>query len=105
MPDGSYCNRTVRLTQSHTACTTAACTCYRVSHASLADVPATATTATVQFNYSAVTWTTGECCSVDSAVTETGTANVNITLNRYVHPSMSVKQQNMNKLSELFTVK
>ena len=34
-----------------------------------------------------------------------GHANVNITLNRYVHPSMSVKQQNMNKLSELFTVK
>lgn len=34
-----------------------------------------------------------------------GHANVNITLNRYVHPSMELKQKNMNKLSELFAVK
>lgn len=34
-----------------------------------------------------------------------GHANVNITLNRYVHPSMELKQQNMNRLSELFAVK
>ncbi len=34
-----------------------------------------------------------------------GHANVNITLNRYVHPSMDLKQQNMSKLSDLFTVK
>ena len=34
-----------------------------------------------------------------------GHANVNITLNRYVHPTMATKQKNMNKLSELFTVK
>lgn len=34
-----------------------------------------------------------------------GHANVNITLNRYVHPSMNLKQQNMSKLSDLFTVK
>lgn len=34
-----------------------------------------------------------------------GHANVNITLNRYVHPSMELKQQNMSKLSILFTVK
>ena len=34
-----------------------------------------------------------------------GHANVSITLNRYVHPSMDLKQKNMDKLSELFTVK
>lgn len=34
-----------------------------------------------------------------------GHANVNITLNRYVHPSMDLKQQNMAKLSDLFAVK
>lgn len=32
-----------------------------------------------------------------------GHASVNITLNRYVHPSMQLKQVNMNKLSVLFT--
>ena len=31
-----------------------------------------------------------------------GHANVNITLNRYVHPSMDFKRKNMDKLSELF---
>ena len=34
-----------------------------------------------------------------------GHASVNITLNRYVHPSMDLKQQNMNKLCELLTTK
>ena len=34
-----------------------------------------------------------------------GHASVNITLNRYVHPSMELKQKNMNMLSELLTVK
>ena len=34
-----------------------------------------------------------------------GHANVNITLNRYVHPSMELKQKNMEKLSDLFSVK
>ena len=34
-----------------------------------------------------------------------GHSNVNITLNRYVHPSMELKQQNMNLLSDLLTVK
>lgn len=34
-----------------------------------------------------------------------GHANVNITLNRYVHPSMDLKQQNMNKLSSLLVIK
>lgn len=34
-----------------------------------------------------------------------GHANVNITLNRYVHPSMEAKKKNMNMLSDLFTVK
>lgn len=33
-----------------------------------------------------------------------GHANVNITLNRYVHPSMELKRQNMNRLSSLFNV-
>lgn len=34
-----------------------------------------------------------------------GHASVNITLNRYVHPSMELKQKNMNMLSELLTIK
>lgn len=34
-----------------------------------------------------------------------GHASVNITLNRYVHPSMELKQENMQRLSSLFTVK
>lgn len=33
-----------------------------------------------------------------------GHASVNITLNRYVHPSIELKQQNMNLLSDLFAV-
>lgn len=33
-----------------------------------------------------------------------GHSNVNITLNRYVHPSMDLKKKNMDKLSSLFTV-
>ena len=33
-----------------------------------------------------------------------GHASVNITLNRYVHPSMELKQKNMNMLSKRFTV-
>lgn len=34
-----------------------------------------------------------------------GHANVNITLNRYVHPTMQLKRENMKKLSQLFVVK
>lgn len=34
-----------------------------------------------------------------------GHANVNITLNRYVHPTMQFKHENVKKLSELFAVK
>lgn len=34
-----------------------------------------------------------------------GHASVNITLNRYVHPSMELKQKNMNMLADLFAVK
>lgn len=34
-----------------------------------------------------------------------GHANVNITLNRYVHPSMELKKENMDKLSQLLTTK
>lgn len=34
-----------------------------------------------------------------------GHASVNITMNRYVHPSMELKKENMQKLSELLAVK
>lgn len=34
-----------------------------------------------------------------------GHSSVNITLNRYVHPSMDLKRQNMEKLNNLFAVK
>lgn len=33
-----------------------------------------------------------------------GHSNVNITLNRYVHPTMELKRKNMDKLSALFAV-
>ena len=34
-----------------------------------------------------------------------GHASVNITMNRYVHPSLELKRKNMNLLSELLTTK
>lgn len=34
-----------------------------------------------------------------------GHANVNITLDRYVHPSMDLKKKNMDKLSTIFSIK
>lgn len=34
-----------------------------------------------------------------------GHANVSITLNRYVHPSMELKQKNIDKLADLFSVR
>lgn len=34
-----------------------------------------------------------------------GHANVNITLNRYVHPTLDLKRENMSKLSELIAVR
>lgn len=34
-----------------------------------------------------------------------GHASVSITMNRYVHPTMELKSANMNRLSELFTVR
>lgn len=34
-----------------------------------------------------------------------GHANVTITMNRYVHPSMALKRENMNRFSGLFTVR
>ena len=34
-----------------------------------------------------------------------GHASVNITMNRYVHPSMDLKRENMRRLSELIAVK
>ncbi len=34
-----------------------------------------------------------------------GHSNINITMNRYVHPSMELKRKNMQRLSELFSVK
>ena len=34
-----------------------------------------------------------------------GHASVNITMNRYVHPSMDLKRENMQRLSDLLAVK
>ena len=34
-----------------------------------------------------------------------GHANINITLNRYVHPSMESKKKSMELISEIFAVK
>ena len=34
-----------------------------------------------------------------------GHSNINITLNRYVHPSFDLKKQNMNKINKLIAVK
>lgn len=44
-------------------------------------------------------------CDVKSLSEILGHSNVNITLNCYVHPSMELKRQNLDKLSNLFTVK
>ena len=33
-----------------------------------------------------------------------GHASVTITMNRYVHPSMALKRENMNRFSNLFAV-
>lgn len=33
-----------------------------------------------------------------------GHSTVNITMNRYVHPSMELKRENMNRLTDLFSV-
>lgn len=33
-----------------------------------------------------------------------GHTNVNITMNRYVHPTMKMKRENMQRLSDLFIV-
>ena len=34
-----------------------------------------------------------------------GHASVAITMNRYVHPSMALKRENMNRFSDLFAVR
>ena len=34
-----------------------------------------------------------------------GHASVNITMNRYVHPTLELKKENMQRLEELFAVK
>lgn len=34
-----------------------------------------------------------------------GHSNINITMNRYVHPSMELKRQNMERLSDFIAVK
>ncbi len=41
-------------------------------------------------------------CDVKSLSEILGHSNINITLNCYVHPPMSLKRQNINKLSDLF---
>lgn len=38
-------------------------------------------------------------------IIETVDASVNITMNRYVHPTMELKQENMQRLSTLLAVK
>ena len=60
-------------------------------------------------NFHALRHTFATCCvevgfDVKSLSEILGHANVNITLNRYVHPSMELKHQNMQKLSGLFAV-
>ena len=60
-------------------------------------------------NFHALRHTFATCCvevgfDVKSLSEILGHANVNITMNRYVHPSMELKHQNMQKLSGLFAV-
>lgn len=43
-------------------------------------------------------------CDIKSLSEILGHANVNITLNRYVHPSMELKRENMQRLSEFCAV-
>ncbi len=63
-----------------------------------------------QVNYHVLRHTFATCCievgfDVKSLSEILGHANVNITMNRYIHPTMELKQKNMEKLSELFAVK
>lgn len=44
-------------------------------------------------------------CMLFDAYEILGHATVNITMNRYVHPTLELKKENMKKLSSLLAVK
>ena len=70
--NGSTCEekKTVSLKQNPSECQGATCICYLVSEATCEKVAATATTATVTWSYSAITWTTAATCDVTSSMTQ-----------------------------------
>ena len=78
--NGSTCEekKTASLKQNPNECQEATCTCYLVSEATCEKVAATATTATVTWSYSAITWTTASTCTVSSSKTE-GTSSTTVT--------------------------
>ena len=77
--NGTSCSSGVSLTQVHRTCSTAECTCYLVGVATSSTVPSTATTATITWPYTAVTWNTGATCNVSSSST-IGTSSTTINI-------------------------
>ena len=78
--DGKDCTEweVIRVTQNPPSCTPTSCTCYMVSTATAATVPADATSTSVTWSYSAITWTTASTCEVSSSMTtSTSSTTVN----------------------------
>ena len=77
--NGTTCNGSTSGKQSGSECEPTSCTCYLVSEATASTVPASATSATVTWSYSAITWTTASTCTVSSSKTE-GTSSKIVTI-------------------------
>ena len=81
--NGSDCtpSKTVSLRHKATTCETTSCTCYVVGPATLktgTSIASGATTAEVEWSYTAVTWTTASTCDVSSSTT-TSTSSHTVT--------------------------
>ena len=68
-------NFTVIQAAGNCCCAPGSCDCYRVTNATAATVPSTATSATITWGYEKITWVTGNTCQVSSSVTETGNSS------------------------------
>jgi hypothetical protein len=66
------------LTLPACTCTTSSCTCYMVGAATANTVSSEATSATITWPYSAITWSTASTCDISSAKTE-GTSSTTVT--------------------------
>ena len=71
------CTKQYTLKQFATTCETDSCTCYVVSNAT-GSANSTATSTSVTWSYTAITWTTASTCVVSSSKTE-GTSSTTVT--------------------------